>query len=164
MNTLVIFYSLTGRTHYEAKQIAKELGAERYEVVERKRRTSFSASFLGRSQARKRKPSRIDPIAIRLSDFDKIIIMSPIWGGYPAPPFNSIVEELPSGKQIEIVLTSDSGRVSKRAELISYVEKKSGSIVTDLKVMKTIDLKKRDRNHMKRVMREREELERQNKE
>ena len=152
MNTLVIFYSLTGRTHYEAKKLADELGADRYEVMERKTRSSFSASFKGRSQARKRKAVSIDPIAIRLDDYDRIIIMAPIWGGYPAPAFNSIIRELPEGKQVEIVLTSDTGRSKDPSGLIRFVEE-SGSKVINLKVMKTIDLNKRDRIHMRREKR-----------
>lgn len=158
MNTLVIFYSLTGRTHYEAKQLARELDASRYEVTERKRRTNFSASFKGRSQARRREASPIDPIAIKLDDYDKIILMSPIWGGYPAPPFNSMVKELPAGKQVEIVLTSDTGVVKDKKGLIDFVEQ-SGSSVVKVTVMKTIDLKKRDRNHMKRIKKEQKEAE-----
>ena len=158
MDTLVIFYSLTGRTHYEAKHLAQDIGADRYEVYERKYRSRLNVSLTGRSQARKRVNIPIEPIAVDFNDFDRIIIMAPIWGGYPAPAFNSILNEIPKGKQIEIILTSDSGKMKDEEELKKIVESK-GCVLTKLEVMKTIDLNKRDKLHYERVMKEKAEEE-----
>ena len=158
MDTLVIFYSLTGRTHYEAKHLAQEIGAERYEVYERKHRSKLNVSLTGRYQARKRVNILIEPIAVDFNDFERIIIMTPIWGGYPAPAFNSILNEIPQGKQIEVILTSDTGKMKDEKEIKKIVESR-GCLLAKLEVMKTIDLKKRDKLHYERVMREKAEEE-----
>ncbi|MBO4847551.1 MAG: flavodoxin family protein [Clostridia bacterium] len=144
MNTLVLFYSLTGRTHYEAKRIAQECGGELYEVREQRRRSLLSAYLFGPRQARKRTYVYVEPIAVRMEEYDRIIILSPIWGGRPAPAFNTIVSELPAGREVEIVLTSDTGRVKDREGIVARTER-MGVTVTDFRVIKTEDLKKRDR-------------------
>jgi len=35
--------------------------------------------------------------------------MAPVWAGKPAPAFNNIVEQIPSGKKIELVMVSGGG-------------------------------------------------------
>lgn len=150
MYTLVAYYSFTGRTHYEAKRMAERVGGELYEVREQKRRSLYSAYLFGPSQARRRKYVVVEPIAVNMEDYDRIIIMCPIWGGYPAPAFNSIVRELPVGREVEIYLTSDSGRAKGLAELRRRVELQ-GVHVTHMEVIKTEDLHKRDRRRRRRM-------------
>ncbi|MCR5809399.1 MAG: hypothetical protein K6G56_07535 [Clostridiales bacterium] len=151
MNTLVLFYSLTGRTHYEAKRISEEIGAERYEVCERWRRTMLSAYFFGVAQARKRSFIMTEPLAVSPEDYDSIVLMAPIWGGFPAPAFNSMVREIPRHKEVEVILTSDSGKMRDRAGLKHYLEAR-GLIVKDIRVIKTEDLMKRERRYRKRML------------
>lgn len=134
MNTLVIYYSLTGRTYKEAKRLANELGAERYRVEERKRRSAIGAATVGRIEAKERKASYIDPIAVRLSDYDNVVMMAPIWGGYPAPAFNSMVRELSDGVNVGIVLTTDEGDLKDEEGLIRFVES-TGAKVAGVKVI-----------------------------
>lgn len=150
MSTLLIFYSYTGRTHYEARSLSKQLGVETLWIHERKHRSSINASFIGRSQARKGLASPIEPVPVKYTDYDSFILMSPIWGGYPAPAFNAVVKELPKGSRVRVILTSDSGRMKDRAGLKRRLED-AGLTVTSIEVMKTIDLDKRDRLHAKRV-------------
>ena len=154
MNSIVLFYSFTGRTHYEAKRLAEATHAELYEVREQRRRSLASAYLFGAHQARKRSFIVIEPLAVSLEEYDRIILMSPVWGGCPAPAFNAMVRELPAGKEVEIRLTSDSGAARDLEALKKRVEQ-MGVTVTKLEVIKTEDLKKRDRKHRKR-MKERE--------
>ncbi len=154
METLVMYYSLTGRSRYEASRIAKEQKAEVYEVREQRHRSVYNAYLFGPGQARARRFVYIEPIAIDLDDFDKIIIVCPVWGGYPAPAFNNIVSELPPEKEVEIYLTSDSGKAKARAETTVLVEMQ-GVRVTKYEVIKTIDLKKRDKIKAKKLKEER---------
>ncbi len=155
MNTIVIFFSFSGRTHYEAKRIAEQENAERYEVYERPHRSLLNAYLVGTVQARKHKAVNVEPIAVRPRDYDRIIIMCPVWAGAPAPVFNTILNEIDEGQSVEILLTSSSGKVRKPAALKKYVESK-GIKVDSLEVIKTIDLKKRDKNRAKRIKEESE--------
>lgn len=157
--TLVMYYSLTGRSRFEASRISREEGAELYEVREQRHRSLYNAYLFGPGQARARRFVYIEPIAIDLEDFDRIIIVCPVWGGYPAPAFNNIVSELPPERDVEIYLTSDSGKAKARAETTVLVEMQ-GVRVVKYEVIKTIDLKKRDKLKMKKLREERKRKER----
>ena len=150
MYTLVVYYSFTGRTHYEAKRMAEAVGGELYEVREQKHRSLLSAYLFGPSQAKKRRSVVIEPLAVNMDEYDKVIVLCPVWGGYPAPAFNSIVHELCLGQEVEIYLTSDSGKARDIRELRRRVELQ-GVHVTHIGVIKTEDLRKRDRRRMKRM-------------
>ncbi|MBR0135058.1 MAG: hypothetical protein IJM18_02560 [Clostridia bacterium] len=153
MDTLVMFFSFTGRTHYEAKRKAEEVEGELYEVREQKRRSLWSAYLFGPYQARRRKPVIIEPVAINLEEYDRIILMCPVWGGMPAPAFNAMLKELPSGKTVDVLLTSDSGKARSAEELKKRMEL-SGLKVGEISVIKTMDLRKRDRLHDKKRRRQ----------
>lgn len=45
--------------------------------------------------------------------YDRVVLMAPVWAGYPAPPFNSAVELLPPGTEVEVILVSGSGNSEK---------------------------------------------------
>lgn len=153
MVTLVLYYSFTGRTHYEAKRKSEQVEGELYEVREQKHRSQISAYLFGAAQARRRATVILEPIAVRMEDYDKIIIMSPIWGGWPAPAFNTLVKELPLGAHVEIYLTSDSGRAHDLPAIQKHVEL-HGAHVDHIEVIKTLDLRKRDKRHVKRRLQE----------
>lgn len=165
MYTLVLYYSLTGRSRYEASRIAKETGADIYEIHEQRHRSLYNAYLFGPGQAKGRKFVYIEPVAVDIEEYDKIIIVCPIWGGYPAPAFNNIVSELPPDKEIEVYLTCDSGKVKAKNETIMLVERQ-GVKVVKFEIIKTQDLKKRDKLHMKKLQKEKklkEMLEKKNK-
>ena len=145
-----MFYSLTGRSRYEAKRIAKETESDVYEVHEQRHRSMSNAYLFGPGQARKRKFVYIEPIAVDIEEYDKIIIVCPIWGGYPAPAFNNIVSELPPEKEVEIYLTSDSGKSKAEEETVRLVERQGVKVVS-YQVIKTEDLNKRDKKHIKKI-------------
>ena len=153
MYTLVMYYSLTGRSRYEASRISKELGADIYEVHEQRHRSLYSAYLFGPGQARGRRFVYIEPIAVDIEEYDKIIIVCPVWGGYPAPAFNNIVSELPPDKEVEVYLTCDSGKIKAQAETTMLVERQ-GVKVVKFEVIKTLDLNKRDKRKMKRLHKE----------
>ncbi|HML48788.1 MAG TPA: hypothetical protein PKE04_18760, partial [Clostridia bacterium] len=58
----------------------------------------------------------IKPLQTNLDEYDRLIIGCPVWGGFPAPAFNAIVEKLPKGKAVEVFLCSGGGETSKSQE------------------------------------------------
>jgi len=108
MKTIILYYSYSGKTKSLAAEKAKELNADIEEITEVKRPSMFGAFFIGVPKAVKRKKTKIMPIKADLAGFDQIIIMAPVWASNPAPAFNSIVELIPSGKKIEIIMVSAS--------------------------------------------------------
>lgn len=110
MKTLILFYSYSGKTKAAAEKRAAEsepcIIEQVYDVKKPPKPIAFIA---GCFKAMRRKKSAIKPIKSNPEDFDKIVIMAPIWAGHPAPAFNSIVELLPAGREVELVLTSAGG-------------------------------------------------------
>jgi len=130
MKTAVVFYSYSGNTKKAAEAEAASRSADIFEVKETKKRGFFSAFFKGCPDAMKQRPSELAGKPIDLSGYDRIVILSPIWAGFPAPAFNGIVQMLPAGKEVELIFVSGSGDSKKNAEKIkAYVEKTGSRVV-----------------------------------
>lgn len=113
MKTIILYYTMNGSTKTEAERLAKENNGVLCPVKETKKRTMLSTFLTGCPSALKRKASKIQPLEYDLKDFDRIIIGSPIWAGFPAPAFNSIVSLLPKGKEVELFFCSGGGEEPK---------------------------------------------------
>jgi len=116
MKTIILYYSYTGKTKALAVKKANELDAGIEEITDIKRPCMFKAFFSGVPNAIRRKKVKINPIKSGFSDYDKIIIMVPVWASHPAPAFNNIVEHIPSGKKVELIMISAGGGTKESAE------------------------------------------------
>jgi len=116
MKSLVLYYSYSGKTKALAAKKAAELGADIEEVTEVKRCSIFKAFTAGAFRAIKRRKTEIVPIKSELKNYDQIIIMAPVWASNPAPAFNSIIELIPPGKKVELVMVSGGGGTKGSAE------------------------------------------------
>jgi flavodoxin len=136
MKTLVVYYSLGGKTKKIAAEKAEKEGAELLEIKTKKRYSFLSAFFKGTPAAMKQKPVDIQALQCDFAAYDKIILAAPIWGGFPAPPFNSAVHLLPTGKDVEIIFCSGGGGPTKSADIVKELIAKQGCTVvgfTDIK-------------------------------
>jgi flavodoxin len=134
--TLIMYYSLTGHTKEMAEKQAKKYNAALVEVKEAKKRSKLNAYLKGCVQARKQRSTMIDEVNVDFSNYDHIIIGAPIWWGFPAPAFNSIVDMIPSGKEVDLFFLSGSGSTAKTRNKIKKVLSRR-----NLKVSKYMDLK-----------------------
>ena len=117
MKTMIMYYTFGGRCKKEAEHIANETkNAVLCEIQQKKKYNIFTAFFSGCPSAMKRKSAQIKDVPYNLEDFDRIILVTPIWAGYPAPAFNSMVNLLPEGKEVEIFMCSGSGKAPKSEE------------------------------------------------
>jgi len=142
MKTLILFYSFSGSTKKIAFQKALEIEADIEEILETKKMSVLKAYTAGAYRAMKRKKVEIRQIKSQLNDYEKIIIMSPVWASSPAPVFNSIVEQLPSGKKIELVMVSAGSGTKSSAEKTKSLITARGCEVTDYIDIKTFAKKK----------------------
>jgi DhnA family fructose-bisphosphate aldolase class Ia len=134
MKTAIVYYSLKGSTKKYCESLAKESGADIFEVTEKKHRGMFSAFIPGCPDAMKQKASLLAGEPIDLTSYDKIVISSPVWAGMPTPAFNSIVKMLPAGKEVEIHLVSGGGSTEAEAHAkVTALVEKSGSKVVAFK-------------------------------
>jgi len=91
----VVYFSFNGSTKRFVENLAKENGFKLYRVEEKKKRSMISAFLKGCRQASKRVEVEIAPIKINWTGIERIIVACPIWAGYPAPAFNSMIKLLP---------------------------------------------------------------------
>lgn len=129
MKIIVIFYSYTGHTRKIAQDMASKENADIYEIKERKLRNKFNAYVFGSFQAMKQKKADIAPINIDLQLYDKIIIMMPIWAGFPAPSINNVIEILPAGKEVEVISISASGSSRCSEKIKNDIQSKVGKTI-----------------------------------
>lgn len=117
MRTIIMYYTFGGSSRKEANRIADEnVNSVLCEIKEEKKRNIITAFFSGCPKAIKREQSLIQKIEHNLDNFDKIILVAPVWAGFPAPAFNSMVELLPYGKKVEVYLCSGGGETPKSQE------------------------------------------------
>jgi len=132
MKTLVVYYSLTGKTQVVAQTLAKEFGADlrRVEDVERPD-VSWWFIVRGGFAAMRGVESEIKPIDTGFQGYDRVFVGSPVWGGSPSTPINAFIAKADfSGKEVVLFMTMGSddaaGAIKKMSERI---EKKGGKIV-----------------------------------
>ena len=92
MKSLVVYYSLTGKTKLVAQAIAEALNATLVEITETKpRKLGAFVYLIGGFGAVMNRGSKINPVNVDLKEYDRIFIGSPTWASRPAPAINSFI-------------------------------------------------------------------------
>lgn len=91
MKSLVVYYSLTGKTKMVAQAIAEALNATLMEITERRPIPIPFVYLSGGFRAMTNRGSKINPIDVDLKQYERIFIGSPTWGSRPAPAVNSFI-------------------------------------------------------------------------
>ena len=103
MKTLIVYYTLEGNTHYAAKKIASELGADvlRIKPVRIYPRKGFRKFFWGGKSAVMAETPELVPYEFDSSAYDRIVFGFPVWAGNVTPPIRTFIKENDlSGKHI----------------------------------------------------------------
>ncbi len=124
MKTAVVFYSWSGNTRRMARAYARKTGAILFEVKDKYRHNTLGAYLIGCFEAALglRTPTR--PFDAPLGDFERIIIMAPVWAAHPAPAINTVFDALPEGREVAVCLVSGSGHSGCRKLVREKVESK----------------------------------------
>ncbi len=135
MKTVVAYYSLGGASRKLAEARAKTLGAPVIAIEEAKKRSIVGAFTVGCFQAMKQKPSAIKPISDKITGCDKLVVFVPVWAGMPAPAFNSLVSQLRTGQEAEVVLVSGGGKTQAEPRVRAQLEGRGVKVaaITDVK-------------------------------
>jgi len=147
MKTIIVYYSYSGNTRELAQKKAIELGADIIEVKDKKRPCPLKAYTVEIYRTIKRSKAEIETLNVDFSIYDKIIIMSPVWASLPVTPINNIIEMLPEGKKVELIMVSGGGGSKKTAgetkkliehkgcEVVSYIDlfakRKKGELICE---------------------------------
>ncbi|MEA4939269.1 MAG: hypothetical protein VB091_06755 [Christensenella sp.] len=137
MKSVVLYYTFGGSTKQEAEKIGAEQEAPVYRVKEKRNRSTFGSFLPGCYQALKRKRSKILPLEVDLSAFDRIYIGGPVWAACPAPAVNSIIDLLPAGKEVEVFLCAGGNDPRPSDEVTKQMIEAKGCKVTKITTIAT---------------------------
>jgi len=79
MKTLIVFYSRTGCTRLAAQSLAASLGADIEELKEMADRSGPKGYLLAGRDAMQKRPAVLLPVARQPSDYDLVIVGTPVW-------------------------------------------------------------------------------------
>jgi flavodoxin len=131
MKSLVVYYSLTGKTKLVAQAIAGVLNATLVEIKETKPRKLGPLVYLiGGFAATINRGSKINHIDIDLKQCERIFIGSPIWNSRPAPAINSFIYQTNfEGRSVIPFFTmggTNPGRIL--ANITAKIERSQGKV------------------------------------
>jgi flavodoxin len=130
MKSLVVYYSLTGRTKLAAHAIAETLNAALVEIDERRPIPIPFIYLSGGFAAFTNRGTKINPIDVDLEQYERIFIGSPIWASRPTPSINSFVYQTNFESRSVIPFFTMGGDSSEKAmaNITAKIEKNRGQI------------------------------------
>ena len=122
MKSLIVYYSRTGNARYVAQTIASQIGAEIEEVVDLKKRGGIFGFLSGGKDARNGKETEISPSTKSPTDYDLIVVGSPIWAGKPTPAIVTYLKKNDlSGKKVALFFTQGGKKPQGIEELKALI-------------------------------------------
>jgi len=109
MNSLIIYYSLTGHVESFVEKLKDTTGFEtlKLETVSDLQYKGFLKYFVGGFQAVTGYNPILKPINIALDKYDHFIFVTPVWASTYVPAFNTLMDEYDfSHKKITVVSSS----------------------------------------------------------
>lgn len=130
MKTLVVYYSLTGKTKLVAQAIAEALKAPLAEITERRPVPMPFVYMSGSFRAFMNIGSKINPIDVDPKQYERIFIGSPIWAYRPAPAVNSFIYRANFEGRIVIPFFTMGGDNADKAlaNITAKIEKRQGKV------------------------------------
>ncbi len=92
MKSLVVFYSKTGITKKVAENIKEILNCDIEEVVDLKKRSGILGFIISGRDAALEKLTEIKKLTKNISQYEHIIIGTPVWAGNITPAIRTFVE------------------------------------------------------------------------
>jgi len=106
LKTLVVYYSRIGNARFVAQTIAAEVGADIEEVMNQKKRSGPTGFFTGDSDAIRGKETKISPTTKGPTEYDLIIVGTPVWASRPTPAITTSLKNNDlSTKKVSLFLT-----------------------------------------------------------
>ncbi len=133
-----MYYSRTGKTKFVAEKIALELKAEIEEIVDLKNRTGLLGFLRAGYDATLGNETEIGETKKSPSDFDLILIGTPVWNGRPTPAIRTYLKKNDlAGKKIAIFCTDEGMENEKAMERIKALVS-NGTVIGELVVSKVL--------------------------
>ena len=139
MKTLVVYYSRTGKTRFVAEKVASELKADIEEVIDLKNRSGRFGFLRAGYDATRGNETEIGKTYKSPSDFELIVVGTPIWNGRPASAIRAYLKLNDfAGKKVAVFFTSEGMGEEKAVERTEALIS-NGDIVGELVVSKVFE-------------------------
>lgn len=86
MKTLIVYYSKNGTTRKLAEEIREKTGSDIEELVSLKKYSGITGFIIAGKEGLQRIPGDIKPTNANVSDYDLVVIGTPVWGGNVSSP------------------------------------------------------------------------------
>jgi len=140
MKTLVVYYSRTGHTRTAGEELAKELACDMEEIVDTANRSGPLGWVMSGKQASGKALTKLQPLKKDLSQYDLVIVGTPVWAGTISTPVRTfLVENKDRLKKIAFFVTM-GGRGD--ASTLQGMEEACGKKPEATLALKTGDIKK----------------------
>ena len=95
--TLIVYFSLEGNTRYVAEELRVGIGADVLELVPKKEypNKGFKKFFWGGKSAVMAETPELEPYAINIDDYERIVFGFPVWASNFAPPLRTFINNTP---------------------------------------------------------------------
>lgn len=125
MKTLIVYYSRTNKTKEIANKLQKELNCDIEEITDGEKYKGKLGFMKGGMNATMGRPSDINPISKNPSDYDLVIVGTPVWSSNMAPPvFSYLIKYRDQIKDMASFCTCMGGGYDKTLEKIAFVSGK----------------------------------------
>lgn len=129
--TLVIYYSRSGKTKKVAESIAEKLNADLKEIIDNKKRSGFFGFIFSGRDAMNEKLTDIKDINVKIKEYDRIIIGTPVWASRISTPVLTFIRKQKNDiKNYSMFYTQGGPGDNKiEAQLDKYLNRKPETIV-----------------------------------
>jgi flavodoxin len=144
MKTLIIYYSFSGNNECLAQELQKRLNCDIQKIVELKPRKSLDIML---DLIFKRK-SKIEKSDFDLRQYDRSILIAPIWAGKIATPLRSFIElEQANFKEYSFitVCTGPDGQDKQITDELVRLIQKEPKVVMQLKINDLLPPERKDK-------------------
>jgi len=114
MKTLVAYYSRTGTTRKVAQDLARELGCDVEEIVDRKNRSGPIGYLMGGRDAMTKRLTDITEPAHDCGAYDLVVVCSPNWGANMTPAVRTYITKYRASIKDVAFLCTQGGRGGER--------------------------------------------------
>lgn len=131
MKEAIVYYSFSGNNEALAKELKRRTGFDLEKITELKKRAGFSILL---DIIFKRTPGILKP-KLELSQYDKVILIAPIWAGRIATPMKAFIKlEKGQIQKYSFITLCGNGGNQKVSEELSQLFQKEPTSVLELKV------------------------------
>jgi len=114
MKTLIIYFSRDGHTKKVAEYISEKLGANIEEITEPEKRGGLMGYLRSGKESSQEATPKINPLKNNSSEYDLVVLGTPVWAGNVASPVRTYLKEQSSGiKKIAFYCTSKTRMLRK---------------------------------------------------